>query len=96
MSLVDYVLNTPNLNTDSGSIIVKDWNELKQMSKKFYINAPTMNQDELDNAHKCFGLAYLSFEFPNTEIGNMQRWVEGPIIFRMVSQRYWEFYKPEH
>lgn len=96
MNSIDSILNTKNLNTEYGSIIAKDWNELKQMSKEFYLNAPTMNQDELDNAHKCFGLAYLSFEFPDTEVGNMQRWVEGPIIFRMVGERYWQFYRLEH
>jgi len=84
---VDEVLNTKNLNTE-GSIVAKDWHELKMMSKDFFNLSEGMNIAELENAKKCFDLAYLSFEFPDTMIGNIQREVEGPIIFRMVGKLY--------
>lgn len=35
------------------------WEEFKQMAKEFRMSAPTLNLDELDNAWKCLGLAYL-------------------------------------
>lgn len=38
----------------------------------------------------------MSFQFPDTMIGKIQREVEGPIIFRMVGERYWQFYRVEH
>lgn len=35
------------------------WEEFKKMAKEFNDAAPTLNLDELDNAWKCLGLAYL-------------------------------------
>lgn len=35
------------------------WEEFKQMAKEFHMSAPTLNQDELENAWKCLGLGYL-------------------------------------
>jgi len=83
MDPVDQILNSANQNT-SGSIVVKDWHEFKMMAKQFFDAAPSLNLDELDNAHKCLGLAYMSFDFPNTTIGNMQREVEAPIIMKLA------------
>lgn len=33
--------------------------EFKRFSKEFHDNAPSMNQEELDNAFKALGLCYL-------------------------------------
>ena len=35
------------------------WEEFKRMAREFHEAAPTLDQDELDNAWKCLGLAYL-------------------------------------
>ena len=78
-------LNSPNLNTE-GSIVVKDWEELTRMSREFVLAAPTMNRDELENAHKCVALAYLSFEFPKDITGQMHRNVSGPIVMNLMTR----------
>lgn len=36
--------------------------EFKRMAKEFREAAPTMNLEELDNAWKCLGLAYLGMK----------------------------------
>lgn len=35
------------------------WEEFKKLAKEFHDSAPTLNFEELDNAWKCLGLAYL-------------------------------------
>ncbi len=83
------VLDTPNQNTDTGSIRAVSWDEFKRMSRDFVKGAPTMNRDELENALKCVHLAFLSFEFPDTVIGNMQREIEGPFVMnRTITPAY--------
>lgn len=41
------------------STIVCTFEEFKKMAKEFREAAPTLNIEELDNAWKCLGLAYL-------------------------------------
>lgn len=41
------------------SSLTPNWEEFKQMAKEFRLSAPTLDIDELDNAWKCLGLAYL-------------------------------------
>lgn len=41
------------------SSLTPNWEEFKQMAKEFRLAAPTLDIDELDNAWKCLGLAYL-------------------------------------
>lgn len=35
------------------------WEEFKKMAKEFHQAVPTLNSEELDNAWKCLGIAYL-------------------------------------
>lgn len=41
------------------STIPCTWEEFKQLAKEFHQAAPTLNLDELDNAWKCLGHAYV-------------------------------------
>jgi len=54
---------------------------LKQIAKEFREAAPSMNLDELENAWKCFGLAYLGMNEPMWE-------TSARILFRMESKTY--------
>lgn len=38
------------------------WIEFKHMAKEFHFAAPTLNIEELDNAWKCLGLAFLGMK----------------------------------
>lgn len=40
------------------------WEEFKRMAKEFHEAAPTLDIDELDNAWKCLGIAYLGMLDP--------------------------------
>lgn len=82
------IMNVPNLNKDQGSIIAKDWNEFAKMGRDFVTQAPTMTEDELYNSHKCLGLAYLSFEWPDTIIGNMHRERSAPIVMKLTTEAF--------
>lgn len=84
------VLNCENLNKTEGSIIVKDYEEFARMGRDFCKAAPTMLINELDNALKCLQLAFLSFEWPDTVIGNMHRWSSAPAIMKLATQAYVE------
>ncbi len=46
------------------STISCTWNEFKRMAKEFQDASPTLNIEELDNAWKCLGLAYLGLTEP--------------------------------
>ena len=40
------------------------WEELKRMAREFQDAAPTLDEDELDNAWKCLGLGYIGLNEP--------------------------------
>lgn len=40
------------------------WEEFKRMALEFHQAAPTLNEDELENAWKCLGLGYLGMNEP--------------------------------
>ena len=40
------------------------WQEFKNMAKEFREAVPTLDIDQLDNAWKCLGLAYLGLSEP--------------------------------
>lgn len=40
------------------------WEEFKKMANEFHKSLPTLNEDELENAWKCLGLAYLGMSEP--------------------------------
>lgn len=57
------------------------WEEFKRMAKEFHMSAPTLNQDELENAWKCFGLGYLGM--------NECMWENSAaILYQMESKTY--------
>lgn len=39
--------------------------EFKQMAKELLLALPTLNQEELDNAQKCFNIGYLTVKYEN-------------------------------
>ena len=41
------------------STLACSWQEFKQRTMEFHLAAPTLNQDELDNAFKALSLSYL-------------------------------------
>ena len=40
------------------------WEEFKRMAREFHDAAPTLDEDELDNAWKCLGLGYIGMNEP--------------------------------
>lgn len=58
------------------------FDEFKQLAKEFHEAAPTLNEDELDNAWKCLGLAYLEMNEPMWQISSC-------ILLDMEARVYW-------
>lgn len=68
--------------------IKTDWDGLKQMAKEFFDALPSLNIDELENGFKAFGLAYLGCQFPDDELGRINRLGGAPALMRIVSRHY--------
>jgi len=65
-----------------------DFEGLKQMASEFHKALPTLNEDELENSWKCFGLAYMGCEFPDDLRGRTNRDASAPALLRIVSRDY--------
>lgn len=69
------------------------YDELKKMSKEFFDAAnATDSLESLEAGHKCFGIAWLNCTFSDDRFGEIQREVEHPILFKIVSQVYLDNY----
>lgn len=58
------------------------FDEFKRMAKEFHEAAPTLNEEELENAWKALGLAYLGM---HEEMWN----TSAAIVLNMESRVYW-------
>ena len=65
------------------STITCTFDEFKRMAKEFHEAAPTLSQEELDNAWKALGLAYLGM---HEEMWN----TSAAILLNMESRTYWD------
>ena len=70
------------------STITTDFNSLKKMAKEFFDAVHSLNRDELENAFKAFGLAYIGCEYPDDFMGNIDREANAPALFRIVQREY--------
>lgn len=59
---------------------------LKGMAKEYCQALPTLDRDGVESGFKCFALAYLGCDFPETVIGNLQREIEAPALMKIVSR----------
>lgn len=48
------------MTSKSGNELACTYDEFKKMGAEFIKAAPTMNSDELQNAHKCLTIGYLN------------------------------------
>ncbi len=65
------------------STIVCNWQEFKERSRDFFLAAPTLDLDELDNAFKCLGLSYLGMNEP--------MWINSAAtVMRLAANKYME------
>ena len=56
------------------------------MSKEFFDALPSLNLEEMDNAFKCLGLAYLGIKFDESDpFTPMHREVSAPTILTLAS-----------
>lgn len=72
----------------SGASIQSDFEGLKKIASEFHKALPTLNEEELENSWKCFGLAYLGCEFPDDVRGRANRDAGAPALLRIVSRDY--------